>query len=938
MTLFSLITFLTAEYKTAVITSRTVRTDVNYLNKAHIDVDRVKANLIYIYVSEEELIRLEAEGYSVEVIPNEAKEYADRLWEETKDTRDPMRNYYSYNEYVTFMQNTAADHPEICQLVDIGNSTNGNDLLFMKISDNVAVDEAEPEVRYISSIHGDEVVGYDFLIRLIEYLTTGYGNDNRVTDIVNNTEIWINPLMNPDGYLSHERYNANGVDLNRNFPTPSGSQHPDGNNWQAETQAIMNWSMGHYFTSSLVFHGGATVMNYPWDYTATRAPDDALLQEMSLAYAESYPAMFNSTEFNDGITNGYDWYQTLGSIQDWSYFYTNCFDITAEVYDTKWPNANLLDGLWSQNQESLLAYLEFSRKGVRGIVTDDNGNPLEAMITVSGNSMTVYSHPVVGDYHRLLLPGSYTLTASLDGYRTQTIENVIVPASGSVTVDFELQQAQVVTVNGFVRYPDGSLLGSGQIVFDSTHSFPVAGDGSFNASIIQGDYQVAIVSGNGVFNSKISLWESPENICIVAGVTENLFTDDFENGLTNWTTSGSWGIETSNGSHVLSDSPSGNYANNLNVSARTTTPINLENGEVTLSFDMYYDLEEGYDYGYLEISVNGTDWEEIDSYNGTSNWHNYSYTLTGYSNIYLRFRLNTDVGMVAAGMKIDNLQLTRQRPLLGDFDHNGVITDSDLDLIAQYALNNTSTWNLTGLEFADGDDNGIINYLDAGLISRYLKGTIGQLPIQSGTALNFLDPVVQISGDSTQLNIEQDNLNEMYALLIDIDSINHGQSAYLDYQPGDYYASGSYKLIYLPETGYDPGDVLILIGYTLNGSSQMTATVSCNGYDSEFIIQGSGDVTPQVFLTTLSGNYPNPFNPTTTIDYSLAESCHVALSIYDIRGRMINKIVDSQKVKGKYQVIWNGQDEAENPVASGVYFYRLEAGNNHLTKKMLLLK
>ncbi|MBN2829503.1 MAG: carboxypeptidase regulatory-like domain-containing protein [Candidatus Cloacimonetes bacterium] len=938
LVMFSLFTLLNADYYTAVMTSNSVREDVSFLNKSRIDVDKVKGNQIYLYVSEDELAQLQAEGYDVEVIPNEAKEYADRLWEETKDTRDPMRNYYSYSEYVTFMQNTAADFPNICQLVDFGNSTNGNDLLFMKISDNAATDEAEPEVRYMSTIHGDEVVGYDFLIRLIDYLTSEYGTNTRVTNIVNNTEIWINPLFNPDGYLNHERYNANGVDLNRNFPTPTGNQHPDGNNWQVETQAVMNWSIGHYFTSSLMFHGGATVMNYPWDYTVTRAPDDALLQEMSLAYAEPYTAMYNSTEFDNGITNGYDWYQTLGSIQDWSYFYTNCFDITAEVYDTKWPNANLLDGLWNQNQESLLAYIEFAQNGVRGIVTDDSGNPLEAQITVSGNSKTVYSHAAVGDYHRILLPGTYTLTASLDGYRSQTIENIVVPNTGNITVNFTLQEAQEVTFNGIVRNFDGSLLSSGQIVFDTAHNYPIANDGSFIASVMQGDYQITIITGTGVHNANISLWETPENVCIVLGGSENIFSDDFESGLAQWTTSGSWGIETVNGSHALSDSPSGNYNNNINTNARTTSPINLNGNDATLSFDMYYDLEDGYDYGYLEFSTNGTSWQEIDSYNGTADWQNYSYILSGYTNLYLRFRLDTDMGVVAAGMKIDNLTVTIQNSIFGDFDADGLITDNDLDIISDYALNGTTPWGITDFEFADADDDGEITYMDAGLLSRYLKGTIGQLPLQSGVAINFVDPVINISGNSTQLNIGQDNPGDVYALLIDINSINHGQSALLNYQPGNYYAAGSYRLLYIPSAGYDQNSALIQLGYTPNTSSSITADVSCNGFESQLNIQSTDEGVNPLLKTTLSDNYPNPFNPTTTIAYEIAETGPVSLTVYDVRGRKVKTLVKAKQASGKYNIVWDGMNEAEMPVSSGVYFYRLSVGTKVFSKTMLLLK
>ena len=88
----------------------------------------------------------------------------------------------------------------------------------MKISDNVTVAEDEPEFRYISSLDGNEVVGKEMCMYLINYLVDNYGTDPVVTDLVNSEEIWIMPSANPDGTANASRYNANGFDLNRSFP------------------------------------------------------------------------------------------------------------------------------------------------------------------------------------------------------------------------------------------------------------------------------------------------------------------------------------------------------------------------------------------------------------------------------------------------------------------------------------------------------------------------------------------------------------------------------------------------------------------------------------------------------------------------------------------------------------------------------------------------
>ncbi|MFO7659450.1 MAG: M14 family zinc carboxypeptidase, partial [Candidatus Cloacimonadaceae bacterium] len=211
------------------ITSWQIKEDVKKLNRMNVSVDYVnqETQTIIAYVPDDYAFsKILSNGFAAIRIPDYAKEYADSLWEATKYSDDPMRDYYTWSEFTTFMQNTANQFPNICELVQFGTSVQNRPLYFMKISDNVAQQENEPEFRYISSIHGDEVVGYDLLIRLIQQLTSQYGTDPRVTIMVDNTELWICPMLNPDGYIAHSRYNANLVDLNRNFPMPVGSLHP----------------------------------------------------------------------------------------------------------------------------------------------------------------------------------------------------------------------------------------------------------------------------------------------------------------------------------------------------------------------------------------------------------------------------------------------------------------------------------------------------------------------------------------------------------------------------------------------------------------------------------------------------------------------------------------------------------------------------------------
>lgn len=100
---------------------------------------------------------------------------------------------------------------------------------------------------------------------------------------------------------------------------------------------------------------------------------------------------------------------------------------------------------------------------------------------------------------------------------------------------------------------------------------------------------------------------------------------------------------------------------------------------------------------------------------------------------------------------------------------------------------------------------------------------------------------------------------------------------------------------------------------------------------------GVAENTPPA-VTQLLGNYPNPFNPTTTIAFHLSEPTDVRLAIYDVSGRFVRRLVHGDVVAGRYAILWDGTDDQGAPVGSGVYFYRLEAGTLHETRSMVMMK
>jgi flagellar hook assembly protein FlgD len=90
--------------------------------------------------------------------------------------------------------------------------------------------------------------------------------------------------------------------------------------------------------------------------------------------------------------------------------------------------------------------------------------------------------------------------------------------------------------------------------------------------------------------------------------------------------------------------------------------------------------------------------------------------------------------------------------------------------------------------------------------------------------------------------------------------------------------------------------------------------------------------------TYLHNNYPNPFNPETSINFDLAGTSNVELSVYNILGQKVTTLVNEVRGPGKHTAIWSGLDENDMAVSSGVYFYKLQAGTYTYTKKMILMK
>ncbi len=327
----------------------------------------------------------------------------------------------------------------IMQVENIGKSVKGRNLLFVKVSDNPNIDETEPEFKYISSMHGDEITGRDLMMRLLNDICDNYGKDARITDLVNNTEIYIMPSMNPDGSNSRQRWNASGVDLNRDFPdfsTSDNQNSPVGR--AAETQAIMKWEAGRQIALSVNFHGGAEVVNYVWDTLPDAFPFESMVIDLSLRYSKLVPYIYNSNEFQQGITNGYSWYEVNGGMQDWSYYWHNDLQFTIELSNTKWASFSSMPTYWSANRPALLEFIAAVHQGT-GFRFDDKATEGSVeLVEYLSNASRGHFNFVGGEFYKVLEPGKYKMIVSTKKGVEKTIY-VEVPAQLSLTSDNYVQ-------------------------------------------------------------------------------------------------------------------------------------------------------------------------------------------------------------------------------------------------------------------------------------------------------------------------------------------------------------------------------------------------------------------------------------------------------------------------------------------------------------------
>lgn len=370
--------------------------------------------------------------------------------------------YPTYGEYVGYMEKWEEDYPQLAKLHDLGpagDTSLHHRMYAIQISDSVGQNEQEPSFFYLSSLHGDELVGYVLLLRLADYLLTNYGNNELVTKLVDSIDIWIAPLCNPDGTYprvdstvdyAQRRNVADNFDLNRNFPClcQQGNHKEYGlyNYAAKETEAVRKMIDSNNFVMSADLEGGGEIALYPWAFLPDSPADELWWRYVAQEYADTAQKYSPEGYFDD--SGGVDQYYTAGYevhgvFIDYPLFYLNCRNLTLRLSPAKLVPASQLNDYWNYNYRSLLNYMKQVLYGIRGIVKEELTDfPLDAKIYVEDHDdyySHVYSHLPSGEYYRPMYQGVYDVTFSREAYITKTLYNVVVNKNIATVIDVKLE-------------------------------------------------------------------------------------------------------------------------------------------------------------------------------------------------------------------------------------------------------------------------------------------------------------------------------------------------------------------------------------------------------------------------------------------------------------------------------------------------------------------
>jgi hypothetical protein len=464
-------------YDTHTLVSITVSDEgqTKLLYDCRVDIVGRRGDVYKALLTEDQLKELWGRGLRMEILYDEMAQDR-RLWREADlATSSPEALAYytaskfnlvtppvgSLMEHLLQLYNA---HPDICRLYNLGATQDGAyDIIAMKVTRNPDSVEAEPKIRIYANIHGDEKGGLMVACDVLDTILSGYTavpQNAQAKKLVDESEMWFIPMGNPYGNAHNDRYNSRNVDLNRNFWGPAGSDYPPA--WsEKETQILRDLTetatTDHRkmrFNNSISFHGGEVCFNSIWNYTHDEPSDEPIFWTSRTGgsgcggqtYCPTLAPNGLAKAYQDGcttsgfwFTEGYDWYGTRGDTNDWAYGAWTDLDTTIEVTSNKTPPVAQIPTYCAEHRQAVINFMLKTFQGIHGVMTDvSSGSPLDGTVAVTATAsasipvphdyQAVYTDPVAGDFHRVLQPGTYTVTCKAAGYPDTVVTGVGVTA------------------------------------------------------------------------------------------------------------------------------------------------------------------------------------------------------------------------------------------------------------------------------------------------------------------------------------------------------------------------------------------------------------------------------------------------------------------------------------------------------------------------------
>lgn len=984
---------------------RFIEKDRNIINEKItriISIDKIVNDTVYAYANVLELERLNQLGYKIEKLLAPSLLGSKALNMATDISQMALWNRYpTYEVYRAMLKKFEQDYPMLCKLDSIGTTVEGRKLYVLKISDNVSTNETEPEAFYSSTIHGDEVTGFVLMLRLADYLLSNYNIDPRITAMVDNMAIYINPNANPDGtyYTSNAtvsgatRYNANNVDLNRNFPDPRAGDHPDGNSWQPENQAMMSFAEQHKFVVAANFHGGIELANYPWDtWTSTtkKHPDHNWYYTISRAYADTahkYSPTDYFTGESNGVTHGGDWYVVAGGRQDYMNYWHNCREITLEISDVKLLNTDLLPAYWNYNKASILNYLDLAYCGFYGTVKNAQGDPLNATITVLNHDKDnsfVKTNPINGNYYRPIDAGTYSITYSALGYTDYTISNVLIETGKSKTINVVLNGSNgTQSVSGVIlNRSNNQPIPSANVTINSLILATTNANGEFTANDVPSGIIKIDVNADGFYSATYheNLPQTSSNYTIklvqkqtISGHVYSAETSQPLEGVTVSIIDGNGStISNSEGFFQINNLYTGNYQLKLRKTGfisktmSTTLPLNEP-----MSVSLVPTKPEGFESTIPEgITFTTGNWtrDNTTAFEGTYSLKSATISHSQQTAVSLTLnliepgeisfarRVSSESGYDFLKFYIDGVEKGIWSGELTWSEESYPVTSGNHTFQWKYTKDEATT---SGNDCAWIDNISIPNNSQTVNFNVRINGTTYE-----GISVVFNNQTIttNISGAAVFNHVEKCE-NQPYKVLYQNKLLNEGT---LDVLWADVAKDVNFNhassIIFEVKSNGNP-----VSGATVNFNQTQQTTNNLGiasfasvpfGINSPYNITMSGygnaqgsipaykDSTYSIVLypTDIENPYqtlesfsvsPNPFKDKVQINCKVNKPTHISIEIFDISGRTVLKIEEGIVTPGEYNWHWTLSKVGATRSNSNVYFVRLRHNDTTTVRKLI---